>query len=452
VATDGRDRASYALALQQAEAVHRTDPGRGGYLTLLGQALYRAGRYEEAHRRLIEALDAGIASTGRASPANFAFAALVLHRLGRADQARRFAIRLHDAMRSSPYAGDEQAIRWRDEVDHVLGHPALDPGAEAVKDVVIGSWIAGWEKQDLAAFLAARADESRQTDARTADPGPYDLTADKARLGGTRKLQFVEIGGEARFYFDDVSATVEGETARFACRMTATAGEWLEVGEMRARLSRRRGSWVIVEERHWPRRRLDGGRLVDCDATYWKSKDDEVERARKSGNLPGLASALFAADRRLEGYEAACKASERPGATGSDWKVRAEAAIAGYQPQDAVRSWAEAIRLEPGLIPPRYVALPRLEPVPPGRESGLKSARSDDASALRFVNRTDRPMRILWVDPGGKPTDYGSIAPGKDLTLMTYATHAWRVTDLAGKPLRHFVATRQASEAVVTSD
>ncbi len=386
-------------------------------LALLGVALYRAGRYEEAHRRLTELRDPQF-DDGQPRPANLAFAAMSLQRMGRTDAARREYVRLRDSMRSNAYARDETALRWVAEADRVLGQPALDSRAEAIKDVVIGSTIAGWVDGDLAAFLAARADDLTQTEARSADPGPYDLTVDKARLGATLKLRFADLPGDGvRIDIDGVTVTIDGDAARFACRATLTAGESRVVYELRARLRRRAESWEIVEERDWPGRRLVGGRLVDCDAAYWKSKDDEVNRARKAGDLPGLAAALFAAARRLEGHEAACKATERPGAKGSDWQARAEWAVAAYQPEDAIRSWAEAIRLDPGLEPPRYVALPRLEPVARGQESGLKSMASEHRVAIRFVNRTDRPIRIKWINLNGSETHFGTIAPGKDMRV-----------------------------------
>jgi VHL beta domain len=273
------------------------------------------------------------------------------------------------------------------------------------------------------------------------------------RVPMNRYVQFAEAADlGVRIYVDGVTVTIDGDAARFACRRTVTAGEWREVSEMRARLRRRAGSWEIVQERYWPVRRLDGGRLVDCNTAYWKSKDDEVDRARKAGDLSDLAAALLAAARWLEGYEATRKATERPGSKGSDWQARAEAALAAYQPEDATRSWAEAIRLDPGLWPPRNVPLPRLEPIARGAESGLKSIESEHRVAIRFVNRTDRPIRIKWIDFNGNEVDKGTIEPGKDMRHLTFATHAWVVTDEEGQLLLRYVATKRAAEAVVTRE
>jgi hypothetical protein len=60
-------------------------------LTTLGAALYRAGRFEEAIRRLNE----GFQTRGSGSlPRGFAFLALAHHRLGHRDEAQRWLDKL----------------------------------------------------------------------------------------------------------------------------------------------------------------------------------------------------------------------------------------------------------------------------------------------------------------------------------------------------------------------
>ena len=451
VAAEGRSPDAYALALRQAEAVYATNPTRARYLTLLGQALYRAGRDEAACRRLVEGQEAALVTSGHVEPTNLAAEAMALRRMGRPEEALGVYIRLRDLMRSSPFARDEKALRWRDEADRALGRPALDPRIEAIKDVVIGSIVIPWQHGDAAAYFAARGEDCKVTHARTAQPGPYDLTVDMAHMAATRKRRFLDRASHPEVYFDAMGARIDGDSARFSFRGTTADGERRAVYEMRVELRSRAGSWKIVEERHWIVRKTEGGRLVDCDAAYWKARDDAVDRARNAGDLPALATALVAASRRAEAYEAARAASERPGATGTDWKTRAVAAIAVYQPEDAIHSWSEAIRLDPTLTPPPYVPIARLDPVPPGRVSPPGPDQDRDRTTIHFVNRTDHPIRIKRTDSRGVELDHGSIAPGKDQRIATFAGHAWVVTDQDGKPLRHYVATRQASEAIVTS-
>ncbi len=63
------------------------------YLNTLGAALYRAGRFDEAIRRLEEGIRLG---TGRARPEDWAFLAMAHHRLGHRDEACRWLDRLRN--------------------------------------------------------------------------------------------------------------------------------------------------------------------------------------------------------------------------------------------------------------------------------------------------------------------------------------------------------------------
>jgi hypothetical protein len=91
-------------------ALARCPPGeRGEVLTTLGAVLYRAGRFEEAIRRLNEGLQArGVGSL----PRGFAFLALAHHRLGRRDEAQRWLDKLiaSRATETSSSSWDDMAI------------------------------------------------------------------------------------------------------------------------------------------------------------------------------------------------------------------------------------------------------------------------------------------------------------------------------------------------------
>jgi tetratricopeptide (TPR) repeat protein len=72
------------------KGVNSTDPN---FLNTLGAALYRAGRYDEAIRRLEEAIRV---RDGVGVPADWAFLAMAHHRLGHPDAARRWLDRLRE--------------------------------------------------------------------------------------------------------------------------------------------------------------------------------------------------------------------------------------------------------------------------------------------------------------------------------------------------------------------
>ena len=110
-------------AVRVAEtAVRRTlnEPARPYYLNILGAALYRAGRYDGAIRRLEEAIGA---RRGRSGPADWVFLAMAHDRLGHRDEARRWLDRLREYQPSTAASKfwDELEIRLlRSEAEAVI--------------------------------------------------------------------------------------------------------------------------------------------------------------------------------------------------------------------------------------------------------------------------------------------------------------------------------------------
>jgi len=85
-------------------------------LNTLGVAQYRTGLFEEAHATLTRSdkLNDG-------HPADLAFLAMTLTRLGRVDDAQRQLERLRALMRQDPWATDPQSLRLLREVQVVAG-------------------------------------------------------------------------------------------------------------------------------------------------------------------------------------------------------------------------------------------------------------------------------------------------------------------------------------------
>jgi Tfp pilus assembly protein PilF len=78
-------------------------------LANLGAALYRAGRFEEAVRRLNESIET---RGGGSLPRGFAFLALAHHRLGHRDEAKRWLDKLiaSRANEASSSSWDDMAL------------------------------------------------------------------------------------------------------------------------------------------------------------------------------------------------------------------------------------------------------------------------------------------------------------------------------------------------------
>jgi WD40 repeat protein/serine/threonine protein kinase len=103
----------YSFALRQAETACRLAPARCDYRTALGAAQYRAGKYAEAARSLLQADQAD-----RATPSVLAFLAMTQCRLGQNGQARATLTRLRST--ASAAAEDESGRAVVQEAEAVL--------------------------------------------------------------------------------------------------------------------------------------------------------------------------------------------------------------------------------------------------------------------------------------------------------------------------------------------
>jgi dipeptidyl-peptidase-4 len=100
-----------------------------------------------------------------------------------------------------------------------------------------------------------------------------------------------------------------------------------------------------------------------------------------------------------------------------------------------------ATAAELGLTPPPP---PILEP----QRSWGPSRPGGDETEIVLVNALDRPVRLFWVDPDGRPRVYGTLDPGVEKRQHTFAGHVWlgdfAADDIAGV----FVATAAGGRAV----
>ena len=74
----------------------------------MGVAQYRVGLYEDAFKTLTET-DRTRTDANDAQPADVAFIAMSLHRLGRSEEARAALGRLRDLLKNKSFADDSEA-------------------------------------------------------------------------------------------------------------------------------------------------------------------------------------------------------------------------------------------------------------------------------------------------------------------------------------------------------
>lgn len=66
----------------------------------------------------------------------------------------------------------------------------------------------------------------------------------------------------------------------------------------------------------------------------------------------------------------------------------------------------------------------------------MRSKNSDTPTSITFVNKSKTYRSILWLDFKGQTKDYAQLEAGKSVTLQTFLTHPWMVTNGPGDCLQ----------------
>ena len=78
-------------------------------------------------------------------------------------------------------------------------------------------------------------------------------------------------------------------------------------------------------------------------------------------------------------------------------------------------------------------------------EKSLRSTDSKLATSVTFVNTTQEPARIYWLNYKGGRELYKQLRPGKKFKQDTYATHPWVATDSEENCLETYMPQPRAS-------
>ncbi len=75
--------------------------------------------------------------------------------------------------------------------------------------------------------------------------------------------------------------------------------------------------------------------------------------------------------------------------------------------------------------------------------------RTGDETSITFLNRTEGPVEVFWVDSEGQRRHYATVDSGGQHRQHTYAGHVWLVANKAGETLGVFTAADEAGDAVI---
>lgn len=83
------------------------------------------------------------------------------------------------------------------------------------------------------------------------------------------------------------------------------------------------------------------------------------------------------------------------------------------------------------------------------RQTIVRSGPSGLPTTVRFENKIDKPLDVMWVMTDGNLRPYGEVKAGKTFTCSTYAGHSWLLQSKQSDPVACFVSVAGAMVGVV---
>jgi dipeptidyl aminopeptidase/acylaminoacyl peptidase len=83
-------------------------------------------------------------------------------------------------------------------------------------------------------------------------------------------------------------------------------------------------------------------------------------------------------------------------------------------------------------------------------EAPRASLRTGPETEIRFVNQTDGPIELFWLDSEGERQTYGKLAAASERAQHTYAGHVWLAINGTGQVIAAFEAEENSGRAVIT--
>jgi WD40 repeat protein len=201
VRTTGLTKEEYTLALRRAECAVKTAAGDGMYLSTLGVAQYRMGRYADALATLAESEK--LNTMPLVQPADIAFQAMAHHRLAHKAQGDATLARLRETMKHPRWVDDFEAQSFLREAETLIrgGHQgratcvAYSPGGKHA--------ITGGFDRTLCLWSLEDGKEVRRFEGHTNIVWTVAFTRDGSRVisgsqDNTVRVWSVETGRELR--------------------------------------------------------------------------------------------------------------------------------------------------------------------------------------------------------------------------------------------------------------
>jgi len=232
--------------------------------------------------------------------------------------------------------------------------PATPEETAAIQSVVFDGQRAGFVRHDADAYMAQWTDDAVIVSARQEEPGPHDLRIVRSRFEPARRMRFRGPADVLSVEFSDAVATVSGKTATLRTRTTANYRGGSETMAEIYRLRLTDAGWRVFENRFWRLTATNGDVERVFDASFYADADRRVEQERAADDGYELALALLDAGRPLEALAALRDLTEQQDVEAYDWVLRGVSALAVGDADDAEKSFAAALALDPDAPVPAY--------------------------------------------------------------------------------------------------
>lgn len=96
--------------------------------------------------------------------------------------------------------------------------------------------------------------------------------------------------------------------------------------------------------------------------------------------------------------------------------------------------------------------LPKAPPREAKEVDARRSKTTGPATSVTFVNNSGSKISLFWLDTRGERKAYGTMEPGEESTMGTYAGHVWLAANANGDVMGKFIAEDRDTRAIITKE
>ena len=88
-------------------------------------------------------------------------------------------------------------------------------------------------------------------------------------------------------------------------------------------------------------------------------------------------------------------------------------------------------------------------PVSCDREAALRSLDTQVTATVTFINHTERPMKVYWLNYSGERELYLTLEANQTVVQQTFVNHPWVVTDSANQCVGIYLPLSGSDRAIL---